>query len=151
MHLKANTPYALLMVGCHFTEGPIRFPNDDSELPGILVKLDEGLSVNELLIAGAQKILGDTIDGKSLDIHQEFSSPLELKDGEAATLYLATIEAKYDMGSKEWKTMPELIREMPKDRGRLAYLRAWQVLGGGLNEDVKAFDVEDLAKSLRPQ
>ncbi len=149
MHLKAKTPYALLLVGCHFHDGPMRFPSEDPEFPGLLIAIDDGLTVNEHLIIGAQKVLGPELTGKQIEIHQEFDAPVGLKSGHCATLYLATVSAEHKLGSKDWSTMPDLIRGMPKNRGRLAYLRAWQVLGGALEDNVKAFEIDEIAKNLR--
>ena len=68
-------------------------------------------------------------------------------------MYVARLTLEPESLSKiswqEWSTLPVLIRNMPKDRNRLAYLKAWQVLTGALEESTKALDVHEVVKHLK--
>ena len=37
---------------------------------------------------------------------------------------------------------------MPRDKNRVSYLKAWQVLMGGLTQDSKVVEAEDVSKAM---
>ena len=142
--LKCPTEYAVLLVGQPQGEKPMRFPLGDEITPSLVVKANTSISINEQLIEAAAKALNLSITGQQLEIEQKFHNPLNTAIGDKATLYLGTLSADVAIDTKDWVTMPELLRMLPKDRNRLSYVKAWQVLTGALSESTKAVDILDV-------
>jgi hypothetical protein len=143
--LKCKTDFAVLLVGAQTGEGPMRFFVGDPKHPGIVFRVQPATGLNEQFIGELGHLVGQPIDGRYLDVEQAFQNPVVLANGEAATLFLAKWQpntATVDFSS--WVTMPYLLRQMPKDRNRLGYLKAWQVLTGALSESTKAVDLLDI-------
>ncbi len=152
LHVQCETPTATLLVAVADPQGILRFPNDPLLWPGLTLTVNVMLGINSQLKDRATKDLGEA--GNHIEIWQEYSSPLLGSSGVAeSTLYVSRLADDKSQNSlietKLWPTLPELIRTLPKDRNRLAYLKAWQVLSGGLQESTKALDVEEVVKHLK--
>lgn len=151
LHIHCDTPHATLLIAVQCADQLLRFPNDGSFWPGIGFKVDPVLGINEQLMSAASIHLG--VIGKDLSIWQEYSAVLEHVGVMSSTLYVSKVVPKdfsvLPSAWDSWQTLPVLIRTLPKDRNRLAFLRAWQVLSGGLEESTKALDVEEVARHLK--
>jgi hypothetical protein len=73
---------------------------------------------------------------------QDFCEVLE--DG--SELYLIQLDCIVDR--PDMITVPELLRRLPANRQRLPYLKAWQILMGGLEQSSKVISVEDALRHL---
>jgi hypothetical protein len=127
----------------------MRFPQNGGALPGLVLEVAGGLPINVQLIELLWTHLGERIKG--VDVTQAFSGEVTLPDGRQATVYLATVNGQRELTTADGRlapTLPEILRGMPKDRNRLPYLRAWQVLSGGLTSETKAIELDDLKKHL---
>ncbi|MCX6118803.1 MAG: hypothetical protein NT027_14780 [Proteobacteria bacterium] len=157
LHLYCNTPYATVLIAVPVNEAPLKFPNDASFWPGIGFKVDPLLSINDQILLAIHKVLPSS--GLKVHIWQEYSDLLQREGVMDSTLYVARIDEpgsqqldqpKPSFGETQtWSTLPDLIRTLPKDRNRLAYLKAWQVLSGALEENTKALDVAEVVKHLK--
>jgi len=148
LHVKCQTTYAILLLGVNSSSDPtLRFPANSDDVPGLLVKTNPSLGINEQFFDYLEKgfFRGENLR-KVLVINQEYQDRLTLPDGQEATLYVGTLELKESHLDPKWKTIPQIMRDLPQDRGRLPFLRAWQVLAGGLSGQTKAVD---LAEALR--
>jgi hypothetical protein len=148
MHIYCKTPKAIVLVGCESEEGPMRFPTEGGELPGLHIDVDSSQPINEQLIKRVVAYLALPRLSGHVEINQDFSDVLD-NQGVPTTLFLATIHARHASGKLEWPTMPTLLRGMPSDRRRLPYLKAWQVLTGALSANTKAIDLEEALKHLK--
>lgn len=89
------------------------------------------------------------------DLKHNYSDSYPTKDGNLATMYLVMVRENHDPGhlSGRWQAIPELLRRMNADRGRLPVLRVWQVILGGLEGGeagtVKAVDLDVALKHLK--
>jgi len=151
LHIQCSTPRAVLLIAVEGPRGLFRFPNDRGDWPGLGLQVDMLNSINEQLQRRAQEFFGPW--GSRCHIWQEYSALLD-RDGSApATLYVAKITPKDNELDErtwaQWLTLPELVQTLPKDRNRLSYLKAWQILSGALEENTKALDVDEVARYLR--
>ena len=152
LHIHCSTEEAILLVAVACPDGLLRFPNDASQWPGLSLNVQPLLGINEQLIRRAQEEIGAALTAK-LNIWQEYSDVMRVDNHDRATLYVAIVRPEaQDLEGKtwnNWRTLPDLIRSLPKDRTRLAYLKAWQVLTGALEESTKALDVDEVARYLK--
>lgn len=152
LHVQCSTDEAVLLVAVNCPDGLLRFPNDASPWPGLSLKVQPLLGINEQLIRRSQAELGPDLTAK-LNIWQDYSDMIREGNEDRATLYVAIVrpdsQELENKPWKDWRTLPDLIRSLPKDRTRLAYLKAWQVLTGALEESTKALDVDEVARYLK--
>lgn len=150
-HIQCETGEAVLLVAVRCSDNILRFPNDESKWPGLSFQVNQLLPINPQLIERAQSELGPKAQG--ISIWQEYSAQMLEGVSPIATLYVAmyepTPEDLADLPTSSWATLPALIRTLAKDRNRLAYLKAWQILSGGLEESTKALDVNEVARYLK--
>ena len=154
LQLFCKTPVAVLLLGVKDAKGVMRFPSGPGEgearTSGLRIDVRPLVPINEQLMAAASTALATPL-ALALDVVQEFADELTLPDGQAATVYLATVNetrAPQVQARSEWASMPDILRGMDKDRRRLPYLRAWQILTGGLTLNTKAVEASELRKSL---
>lgn len=145
LHIHCKTPVAILLAAMPDERDLMRFPQNGAGLPGLAFEVASGMPINVQLIEFLWAHLGDKVKG--IDIIQDYSGEVQLPDGRAATVYLATVNGRFPL-PPDAKTMPEILRGMPKDRNRLPYLKAWQVLTGSLTLNTKAVDLDEVKKYL---
>jgi hypothetical protein len=151
--LYCPTTQALLLLGVRAGEPAIlRAPDALASPPGRLFTPRPLIPIDEQLAALALEIAGPAARS-TLTIEQEYTDLIPIRADlpaghpeAAATLYLATCELPAIPAGAVWPSFPELLRAMPKDRARLPYLRAFQVLSGGLHLNTKAIEASELAK-----
>lgn len=149
LHLQCPTDFAILLCAVADERGVLRFPsNDATELPGLNFAVEAGVPINEQLVKAAENLLKVKLGGK-LDVSQDFADPITRADGSAATLYVATVQEGAKRADESWPSLPEILRNLPKDKGRVPYLRAWQILTGGLKLETKAVDFAEVEKHFR--
>jgi hypothetical protein len=155
LQLICKTPLAIFLVGVADERGVLRFPTaGDAEAPGLRIPVRALVPINEQLVAAASAALGAAV-GPALDIVQDFADEMELADGAGCTVYVARLNAARLAPSSQtviaeaangWPSFPELLRGMSKTRRRLPFLRAWQVLSGGLELTTKAVDMDEVRR-----
>lgn len=154
LHVQCNTDQAILLLAIQCPDGLLRFPNDEAPLPGLRLKVQPQLGINEQLIARAQQDLTPAL-ASQISIWQNYSDVVTTSSQESVTFYVGILRPTsetldtFKSDWKEWRTLPDLIRSLPKDRTRLTYLKAWQVLTGALEETTKALDVDEVARYLK--
>jgi hypothetical protein len=147
MHIKSSTSKVILLAVAPDEKGVLRAADDGLELPGLHFNVDVALPIGPQL----QELFATQVElpgAERLDLDQEFAARLP-DDGGDMTLYLGRVELK-EAASEAWATIPALLRRMHADRRRLPFLRAWQMLSGGLKMDSKAIESGDLRKLLDP-
>lgn len=148
LHVFCRTPSAVLLLGVKDDRGVLRFPfSANGVVPGLCFEVLPLAPIGEQLVRAASEALSAPV-GLSLTIQQEFADVMTLPNGSEATVYLATISAPHARAHPNWPSMPEMLRGMDKDRRRLPYLRAWQVLTGGLQLNTKVVDMDEVQRYL---
>ena len=154
LQVYCKTPIAVLLLGVKDAKGVMRFPSgpgtNEARTSGLRIDVQPLLPINEQLVAAASTALATPL-ALALDVVQEFADEMQLPDGQAATVYLATVNetrAPDVQAQSGWASMPDILRGMDKDRRRLPYLRAWQILTGGLTLNTKALEASEVLKAL---
>ena len=132
--------------------GVFRFPvGSDPAMPGIVVSAAASTPIVAQLAQAVAAAIGiEGTDGHAFTVQEGFADAITMPSGEAATLYVGRVAPGGVTAPRTWPSMPDLLRAMAKNRARVPYLRAWQVLAGGVNDDsTKAYDAADVAKALR--
>jgi len=148
MLLNCPTPFAVLVCAVADASGVLRIPVDaaSTEAPGLKFAVAPLIPINIQLAGTAAAHFGTEV-GRYLNIEQDYADAVTLHDGDA-TLYLARLDpAAGIVASAEWLSIPALLRQLT-GRARIPYLRAWQVLAGGLTLATKAVDAAEALKHL---
>lgn len=148
VHVRARTDVVVFLVGAFDSKNVLKFYSKNSVNPGIVFRVEGGLPINDQLIQQTEKVTGWESLSASIEIEQGFRDTVVLPDGASADIYVGKVAADRYRAPSHWKPLPELIRSLPPSGNRKAYLKAWQVLMGGLKEDVKVLDGEKAAKAL---
>ncbi len=145
-----KTPWAVLLCAVADEGKVLRFPDQGGATPGLRFAVTPLTPINEQLVRAASSHFYVEV-GLHLQICQEFADELPgLAADAGTTLYLATLsEAAGIVAPTAWTNMPDLLRRLT-GRTRVPYMRAWQILAGGLTETSKVIDAADLAKALAP-
>ena len=144
IHLKCKTDVALILLGVANQKGFLIFPTTATETPGLMFSPGGAQPVNLQILSQVSDYLGLDLNGQAVEICQEYSDTVTLASGNEATLYLATIRDRPELIKEDWSNLPDHLRAMPKNKNRLAYLRAWQVLTGSLTLNTKVIEADDL-------
>lgn len=105
-----------------------------SSLPGILARQQRRVIVVDQIGKLLAKYL--CLQTGQFSIRDDFW--LETSLEHSVTALLVDLSVAPDQ-LKDFITFPEALRRMTKDRSRLIFLKAWQVLSGCVEEKVKTF------------
>ena len=142
MHIYCPTSHAAFLAGAKDEAGVLRFPSDGALVPGVFLKVQARTPIHDQLVQSLQRYWPE-LSGGQLDVVQEFSESFTADDQHQVTLYLATLADKWQAAAR-WASFPDLLKSMAHNRSRLPYLKAWQVLAGGLQLNTKAVDAAEL-------
>ena len=150
--LNCRTESAIFLVAVPDEDGVLRFPSDFSHpfLHGLHHLLKPLLPVEPQLIDVACQGLGPNY-GPYIQIYGDFSDQISLSGDTQTTLFVGRLAHPEFRAPKTWLSLPDILRSMGKDRRRVAYMRALQVLTGALSLETKAVDVEEVARHLIPE
>ena len=145
MLIHCATPRAHLLLAVPDAAAVLRFPGGHAPTPGIEVAVQALTPIGPQLVDAAVAALGAGIPALGVLVEQEFADALATASG-AATLYVATLRlGSAFVAPNHWPTMPEILRRL-KGRERIPFMRAWQVLAGGLHLNTKAVDAAEVAR-----
>lgn len=144
MHLFCPTEKAVLLLGIKDELGVFRFPLQSQFAPGLFLQVKVGLPINDQLMERAEDYLGEASLRQALEIHQQFSKPIELADGGKATLYLGVLKKLDHFDASSWSAMSPLLRGLSSRHNRMVYMLALQVFAGGYEQqDTLVFEGEE--------
>lgn len=149
IHLSSPHDVIILLLGVKDSKGILRFPSKNTFNPGIVFKAERNIPVNVQLIKEAEKITGFSNLNLALEIEQNFRGDVQLPNQSFSSLYVGMVVDSEAQAKPSWKSLPEILREMPKHKNRTIYLKAWQVLMGGLTQDNKVLEAEDADQALK--
>lgn len=123
---------------------------ENTALPGHAFSVAPGLPIQAQLVALAEKILGHGLPPTAFEILQTVAFSL-LQEETAYTLYamrLVTTNFPFPLFSHNvgaeapdsWQNLPEVIRQMPATKARIAYLKVWQCLAGVDEQEIRVVD-----------
>ena len=145
LHVHCKTPEARLLIAVSDKKGVFRFPvNADQIVPGLKIAVELGAPIGPQLVEVAEQYFKQQGLGLNVNIEQSYLETIETDVG-AVTVYAGSLDKNSDFKAPdEWPTLPELLRKMPKDKNRMAYLKALQVFSGAHTEKIKAVESKDL-------
>lgn len=128
LHIYDNNDIAVVLVGIKNHRNIYHFPSTNSVLPGLHFAIQQRVPINEQIIARIKKETNLENIHLKIDVKQGFKEELHYQE-KKISLYLATLTTKENLEPKtNWQTIPTLLKQMPKNKTRAAYLKAWQVL-----------------------
>jgi hypothetical protein len=150
--LRCPTDHGIFLVAVTDEDGVLRFPSDFSHpfLYGLHIQVRPLLPVEPQLFDLARENIGTDL-GAFLRVYEDFSDQLALTEDAKTTLFVGRLAHPEFRAPKTWLSLPDILRSMGKDRRRVAYMRALQVLTGALSQETKAVDVEEVARHLIPE
>ena len=140
------TDHAVLLIDLKREDGLIMVPTDPGEIPGILRAINPSLPINPQLLNMAHERTG--LPDIEISIWQEFQCVITLPSGDEATVYAARALKLPDAIPSDAKTMPEILRGMPANRNRVAYMKVLQVFSGALEEQTKALELDEVRRHI---
>lgn len=145
--IRCPTEDAILLAGFTDAIGVMRYATQSNEMPGLHLKPTSGLPLHDQLAARFKEYLQAKCINRDanlkLTLNHHFEETLEVPGGNPVTLYLGQVSWDLDPPNN-WPTMADLLRGMPKNRHRLAYMRALQLLSNGLKDDLQAVETDKL-------
>jgi hypothetical protein len=148
MHIHCSTEHAIFLLGVFDKKKVMRFPDEGETHAGVRLQPSKSIPIDPQLLAACKKYLVDGFDNRAVSIYQEFDEVVTIPGLGETTVYLGVVDEEAMTAPDEWAVFPDIIRRLPKDRTRLPYLKAWQVLTGGLKLDTRAIENADLGSLL---
>lgn len=145
---KEKTVVAL--IACRDKNGLVRLPTDGDKItPGLHIQDGSDREEQELAKAVAEKMHRQDLVA-FIKVDHVIHDALQLASGKHCDLVVGEVDSQKFTAPLEWATVPSLIREMPANRNRLAYLKAWQILTGAHQESLEAVEItEDMRRRLK--
>jgi hypothetical protein len=144
MHIYCETERAIILIGLKDVNGVFRFPTDAEGLHGIMLSAKVRTPIVAQIVERVESYFSKTFAGGAVDITPDFAGKCTLSSGESVTLYAGVLRDDSLKADESWQTLPAVLRNMPKDKNRVAYLLALQVFAGTGQESVKAVASENL-------
>ncbi len=140
---KCPTPLAILLAGSCDSVGVLRFPPSSPVLPGFVVPVLSDRDIAEVLTTHlCHSLQFDLSAASQIQIDPQFGETLVTEIGERATLYLGKIDRTLLAPQPGWKTLSEILRFMPKNKPRVAYMKAMQKLSGSDLDTIEAVEIK---------
>ena len=142
--IYSKTEYAIVLAGYRDEKKVFQFYSESSTFPGVKFPVAKNLPIFAQLMGKSAKLFGLTSPAKQIHFDTRFSPQISLEN-DNATLFIATLtETPSNLETQHWHTMPALLRNMPSNRLRLSYLKAWQILQGMFEANIKVIEEKDL-------
>jgi hypothetical protein len=144
--IHCPTDIAVLLVAVKREDGLLVLPTDGGDVPGIICQVNPSLPINPQLLDAAAHRTG--LPKIEIAIWQEFQCEIQMPNGALATVYAARTIKTPNVVPTDAKPLPELMRSMPPNRNRVAYMKAMQVFSGALEEQTKALDLDEVRRHI---
>ncbi len=135
----------ILLVACRDEAGFFRFPNGSvTHGFGLSIEIVHGFSEEMQITQIVEQHLDRGGLHGAVKILACFKDSLVAEDGRFCTLFVATLaESSGFIAPSSWMTLPDILRMMPKDRSRLPYMKAMQVLAGAQDEGMTVVELDE--------
>ncbi|MCB9228378.1 MAG: hypothetical protein H6618_02085 [Deltaproteobacteria bacterium] len=128
---------AILFLALPDSKGVFRFPSVHSRYPGLHFQPDHRRPLCDQFIRVVSDELGEPVSGMQIEIFQDFC---EMLPGHDSCVYAGRFLQPRHLIRPHWLPLPLLLKQMPSDRSRLPFLKAWQLLSGVHKEDLRAIE-----------
>ncbi len=151
MHIYASTSKIIVLVGFLDSNNTFLFPSQNVLFPGLHFENKALVPIYDQILNHIRRHCLLNIQGRDFELDPLFAQTL-LVDNEEATLYLGVVRNLKEAQPRYLQTLPILLQGMRKDRSRLAYLKALQVLSGSREQNVRAIEIQESSahKSTQP-
>ncbi len=144
---RCLTSQASLVVGCLF-EGDhvLRFPQNQSPLPGICFTVEPLQNIEEQLLKKFKDyLLNSHLKCISMEYISQNIIQIEFK-GESYSFYLAKAHLEANDIGKTISVFPDILRNLSSHTPRKDFLKMWQYFMGVDSEKIYALEKKDLEK-----
>ncbi len=142
MQMKKN----IVLVAARDLKGLFRVPPWSFDLPGHYFDIVQEMGLKDQIIAQASIALGHPELAGDLVFKCTFDQALVIGIDEYLLHLVFLNNEKFSVPST-WKTIPELLRSMKKNKNRVPYLLAFQVLAGSDTDQIDALEMDDEVKN----
>lgn len=152
MHTYCATKKAAIIFAIPVEGSCMLIPSYQEQIPGIILEVTPGKLINDHIKEVMERELGYSLSAADFNIEQKFAEKFVSTDPakDSYTLYVALSHKRHDKAEEHWRSFPDILRNMEKNRLRLIYLKAWQVVMGADQGQLRAveFDGERDASSI---
>lgn len=145
----------VLLFGRKDEQGTYYFSDDPSAWPGVSVRLDPRLPVFSQLTEIVIRTLEPDLLPTEITWHPTPRLLIETAPDqrEELPLYVGESNRSFSTAGKRPQgisrcALPDLLKRMPANKHRIAYVKAWQLLLGADKEELKAVEAKDLPPSF---
>lgn len=133
-----------------------RFPSNNSYLPGLFREGDFGSELDDAGQKWLATASGFPGDPAAFSVAEVFDPDLVMDDHRVGQLVLVNCDYPAGFAPKSSVTFAEMIRSLPKDKSRIAYIKALQWFNMPKDRDFAAVEMDDevkraMAKSIEDQ
>jgi hypothetical protein len=163
MQTFCPTTHATLLLACRQrgqdadTHGPWLFPVDTAEVfPGLGLQVTPLTPIASQVVERALTFLraaGLHVQPRELRLESRLHEGLGTRREENPSRYVSTLylvryehEGTLPSESNAWRTLPEILRNLPQSWTQIPYLRLMQILSGAAEEDTLAVETDNLDK-----
>lgn len=139
----SETELVLILVAAQDERRLWRVRADEPGLPGIVARIDYAAPLNKQIRRAAAAAIGLESRSEDLVVHGPLTPVIELDDGRQAALVLVQLTPEQLEAPSSWPTFPVVLRALPKNKSRLPYMKALQILSGALEQGVNAIEIDD--------
>lgn len=124
-----------------------RFPTNNRHLPGLYREGDFAATLADEDQKWLANACGYTGDPASFEVAQVFDQDLSMGDDRFGELVLVNCNDPVAFAPKKSVTFAEMIRSLPKDKNRIAYIKALQWINMPKDRDFAAVEMDDEVKN----
>ena len=115
-------------------------------LPGLSFRPKPLEPINLQIISSVCDFFHDLDLTTRMHVVQDFREEF-FYQSKSVALYIVLSDVSCDEKNYQYLTLPAMMKLMPKNKTRLAYMKALQWIAGAHKETIKAISTEDLTKS----
>lgn len=123
-----------------------RFPTNNGYLPGLYREGDFGAALEDDDQKWLATACGFPGDPSSFTVAQVFDGQISMSDHRMGQLVLVSCNQPLAFTPKQSVTFAEMIRALPADKNRIAYIKAMQWINMPKDQEFAAVEVDDEIK-----
>ena len=145
MDESLNRGRLVLVITAADPAGVLRVADDGSGSPGLPLDLRQGVPVETQIRVAVRMIpeLPEDLAAPSVRILDLMESAVTRGQDRPATLVLVRVEEAGWHAPSGWPTFPAILRSLPRGKTRVSWMKAMQILAGGLEQDSDALEVDE--------
>ena len=132
----------LVLIACKDAGGLFRFPGSYLGLAGVLITKNASVSFQNQLDYALTCAIGEHKLGSKITIEHAIWPLLEISCDQKILLLLGRISEGDFIAPISWPTLPDILKRMEKNRLRIPYLKALQLLCSSPDQEVDAYELD---------